>query len=176
MTRSTALHCLTAAVLCAVLTSCTVTPVPDSGFAEFSEENGMKITLPLDMSDSTCSYNLSLMARFIKGKGPESVTMDITVISPSGIRGRETAVLPSDYYGIRSHLRSNPSDSLIRIAGTTSYYDISWVYRSGIIPEERGSWKMEIALRGKPEGVLGAGYILDRIPYTKEGQQDYGKR
>lgn len=176
MTRSAALHCLTAAVLCAVFTSCTVTPVPDSGFAEFSEENGMKITLPLDMSDSTCSYNLSLMARFIKGKGPESVTMDITVISPSGIRGRETAVLPSDYYGIRNHLRSNPSDSLIRIAGTTSYYDISWVYRSGIIPEERGSWKMEIALRGKPEGVLGAGYILDRIPYTKEVQQDYGKR
>lgn len=165
------LHTLTAAVLCAVITACSSSTVPDSDFGTFTGDGGNRVSFPLDMSDTACAYSLSLMARFIKGEGPESVTMDITVTSPSGVRGHETVTLPSDYEGLRRHLRGNPPDTRIRLAGTPSYYDVSWKYRSGIIPPERGEWRIDIALRDGTSGIQGAGYILEKIQPAEGAQQ-----
>ena len=146
------LHTLTAAVLCAVITACSST-VPDSDFGTFTGDGGNRVSFPLDMSDTACAYSLSLMARFIKGEGPESVTMDITVTSPSGVRGHETVTLPSDYEGLRRHLRGNPPDTRIRL------------------PPERGEWRIDIALRDGTSGIQGAGYILEKIQPAEGAQQ-----
>ena len=151
---------LSAILMCAAIAACSVGDDPQSQFHDFTKESGQKASFSFVMSDSACVYAVDLMARFIKGQGPESVTADIIIVSPSGITGTETVTLPSDYSGISRYLRENPSEKRIDIAGTTSYYDIRWQYRSGIIPQESGTWTMNVSFRDSTGSITGAGIIV----------------
>lgn len=151
---------LSAILMCAAIAACSVGEDTQSQFQDFTKESGQKASFSFVMSDSACVYTVDLMARFIKGQGPESVTVDIIIVSPSGIKGTETVTLPSDYSGISRYLRENPSEKRIDIAGTTSYYDIRWQYRSGIIPQESGTWTMNVSFRDSTGSITGAGIIV----------------
>ena len=119
------------------------------------------------MDDSTGIYTLSLIARFNKGEGPDSLIMNITLTSPDNIRGSETVTFPSGYYIIKRYVKDHPEDRRIMLASTPDYYDICWEYRSGIIPPVPGDWEIAITLPDSPEGLRGIGITIKSEQHGK---------
>ena len=110
---------------------------------------------------------LSLIARFNKGEGPDSLIMNITLTSPDNIRGSETVTFPSGYYIIKRYVKDHPEDRRIMLASTPDYYDICWEYRSGIIPPVPGDWEIAITLPDSPEGLRGIGITIKSEQHGK---------
>ena len=119
------------------------------------------------MDDSTGIYTLSLIARFNKGEGPDSLIMNITLTSPDNIIGSETVTFPSGYYIIKRYVKDHPEDRRIMLASTPDYYDICWEYRSGIIPPVPGDWEIAITLPDSPEGLRGIGITIKSEQHGK---------
>lgn len=127
------------------------------------EENHTSFTL--DMSDSTCVYEVSLISRITRKERPDSVTFHIRLTSPTGMKASETVTLPSGYHALRSGPASK--DSRISTAWSAGHYDVSWLYRDNIEPLEYGEWTMDITLADGTEGVTGIGVSTVRIPIAR---------
>lgn len=161
MRPAPALRLLTV-LACAAVCACSAGTDTETVFRTLTEEDGGSASFEIDMPDSTGSYSMSLITRIQKGCAPAGVTLDITLTSPSGATGTETVSFPSDYQTVRRYIKEHPEDDRIRLAGTPGYYDISWVYRSRIIPPERGLWHIDISLPDTADGkVLGLGITLE---------------
>lgn len=150
--------------------SCSGSDGPDNSgsltcFSQFGHDNGQKVTFTVDMSD-TCVYALNLIARIDKKNPPDSVTIGIQIISPSGRQGKETVTYPSAYRAMASEATT---DRRLRVASTSGYYDISWLYRDNIKPVENGEWTISI-IRPQPQKsrIMGAGISLKTIPTARQ--------
>lgn len=120
------------------------------------------VRFTLDMTDTACIYTLSLIVRFHKSYSGHQLDMGITLTSPSGTEGQETVSFPSDYSTVKSYLNGHPEDSRIRLASSPDYYDISWVYRTGIVPPETGIWNMDMDLPEDRQAIMGVGVSLNK--------------
>ena len=153
---------LTCMLTCSVLAACTAAPDSETWFHEMKDEDRGRATFTLDLSDSSCVYSISLIARFHKGDRPSSVTMNLSLTSPSGIRGTETVTFPSDYAVLKRYLKEHPDDSRICLASTPDYHDISWAYRDNIQPSEHGAWLMTVSLPDSSRNLRGVGLTLSK--------------
>ncbi len=120
------------------------------------------VRFSLDMTDTACIYTLSLIVRFHKSYSSPQLDMGITLTSPSGSQGHETVSFPSDYSTVKNYLNGHPEDTRISLASSPDYYDIRWVYRTGIVPPEAGIWEMDMDLPEDRQAILGAGVSLGR--------------
>lgn len=130
------------------------------------EETG-EVSFDLDMSDSSSVYSVSVFARFAKKFSHRYVTLQIEAVSPSGTKGYETVVFPSDRNSVKNYIETS-GDSRIELAGTSGYYDICWKYRENIYPEEKGQWQLKIAVPDTITDITGIGAILERTPVAKQ--------
>lgn len=131
-------------------------------FTPLSPDSGGNVRFTLNMTDTACTYTISLIVRLHKSYSGPDLDMGITLTSPSGSEGHETVSYPSDYNTVKSYLNSHPEDTRIRLASSPDYYDISWEYRTGIVPPEAGIWEMEMNLPEDRKAILGAGVSLGR--------------
>ena len=105
-----------------------------------------QVSFDIDLSDTTRVYAISLVSRF-KQSGSERVT------------------LPSDYRTVKDYIKNSPEDGRIQAASAPGYYDISWLYRSNIRPQEYGEWTMTVsAVPEAGAGIIGIGVVINKIP------------
>ena len=119
----------------------------------------------LDMSDSSCVYEVSLISRLTRKDIQDSVTFAVTITSPSGLQAGETVTFPSDYHALRSGAAD--SDDRISTAWSTGHYDVSWLYRDNIEPVEYGEWQLTLSAVDTAESMIGAGISIKRIPKVR---------
>lgn len=125
----------------------------------------------LDFSDSTCTHTLFMTARFAKNRIPDSVSFEIRIISPSGKQASEHLVFPTDPdTAIPDNIPENRRGE-IQTAGTSAYCDYKWKYRSGIIPEEKGIWKITVIPENVP-GLKDAGIISEKTENHERKRQN----
>ena len=124
-----------------------------------------RVSFDIDLSDTTCIYGISLVSRFKKDAECSNVTFTVSLTSPSGQSGSERVTLSSDYRTVKEYIRNNPEDGRIQAASAPGYYDISWLYRSNIRPQEYGEWTMTVsAVPEAGTGIIGIGIIINKIP------------
>ena len=124
-----------------------------------------QVSFDIDMSDTTRVYAISLVSRFKKDAECRNVTFTVSLTSPSGQSGSERVTLPSDYRTVKDYIKNNPEDGRIQAASAPGYYDITWLYRSNIRPQEYGEWTMTVsAVPEAGAGIIGIGIIINKIP------------
>lgn len=125
------------------LVSC-VRPGAYEEFLTVGESVAGRYNFELDMSDSLDTYDVSFYTRVDRGRTSTvreypPLKLDIWWKSPSGKVFDETVYMSSgDYRGVRE------------------------LYRSGIVPSERGVWTLCIQPENPPKGLRGMGVICER--------------
>ena len=105
-------------------------------------------TFFVDMSDSTASYDFDFFTRVDAPRDslPEGLHLPLTVTwtSPTFHVFRETVYLPLD--------------------GEGTYFSrqVRHPYRSGVRPDEWGSWTLSVRSDQAPEGLRGMGLVVQR--------------
>ena len=133
------------AVLC-LLVSCSH-PHAVEDFRPAAERDSLgRFCYSLDMTDSAAVYDISFYARLDcpkkQFKALSDVEVDIELLSPAGVAYGETVYIPiSEFKSVRN--------------GT---YDCNVVYRSGLVPAEKGMWVMNVSVEDIP-GLRGLGII-----------------
>ena len=124
-----------------------------------------QVSFDIDLSDTTRVYAISLVSRFKKDAECRNVTFTVSLTSPSGQSGSERVTLPSDYRTVKDYIKNSPEDGRIQAASAPGYYDISWLYRSNIRPQEYGEWTMTVsAVPEAGAGIIGIGVVINKIP------------
>lgn len=167
----TALRIPVTAALTAVLflSLCSCSDMSRSGdgswfhFTSFTGRSGRHAEFTVDMSDSTCAYSIDIVARMSRRHAPGTLPLEVTVVSPEGHRASETVFLPSDLNSLR-HYTARSEDRRIRIAESAGSYDVSWRYRDGIVPGEKGDWLVCISAPDTLEGLSGIGISVSGTP------------
>ena len=163
----------TATALLLIAAACTVTSCTGKGrsddqnfyFTTLKTDGEARVSFDIDMSDSTCVYGISLVSRFRKDAESGNTTFSVSMTSPSGKSGSERVTLPSGYSTVRNYIKNHPEDDRIQAASTPGYYDISWLYRSNIQPQEYGEWVMTVsAVPEAGTGIIGIGIIINKTP------------
>lgn len=125
----------------------------------------------LDFSDSTAAHTLFLTARFAKNTIPDSASFEIRIISPSGKQASEHLVLPTNPDTAMPDSIPENRQGDIQTARTSAYCDYKWKYRSGIIPEEKGIWKITVIPENTP-GLKDTGIISEKTENHERKRQN----
>lgn len=168
MSRRTATALLLIAAACMMVISCTGKGRSDDQdfyFTTMKSGGEDQVSFDIDLSDTTRVYAISLVSRFKKDAECRNVTFTVSLTSPSGQSGSERVTLPSDYRTVKDYIKNSPEDGRIQAASAPGYYDISWLYRSNIRPQEYGEWTMTVsAVPEAGAGIIGIGVIINKIP------------
>ena len=151
------LPCMTVLILCAASVCSCAPENARTQFRHFTGDGDRKASFTVDLQDTSAACSAAVTVRFPRKGSPDTLTMDITWTSPSGVTASETVLFPSDYAALRQYLRTDRDRSRIRMAATPSCYDVSWDYRDNIRVSEPGLWQVDIWIHGNPDAVLGAG-------------------
>ena len=162
----------TATALLLIAAACTVTSCTgndqDFSFTSLRNDGDATVSFDIDLSDTACVYSICLISRFKKNTQCDDVTFLVRLTSPSGKSGSERITLPSDYRTVRDYVRNKPDDNRIKATSAPGYYDISWTYRTNIIPQEYGMWKMDISVAEQDTGIIGLGTAASRTPLAEQ--------
>lgn len=141
--------CLAGLAAVFMVSSC-AEPLIESGYVRSGDAPAPgRYVFELDLTDSLSTYTLSFYSvadREDSSCLAPDISLEISLLSPSGRKFGETVALPSDRWRTEGNMQAVLRE----------------VYRDGFVPSEYGVWTMELNVRPACEFLCGMGYELKR--------------
>lgn len=149
-----------------LLLSCNTTQKRFNAFSfDFKNLTGQKenkLIFQIELSDSS-SYKFYIITRFSYRNNNTVLPLQIVFKSPSGDTFSENIKLQTDYALIHNFVKKYPDDRRISMVKCSQYYDVIREYRTGVSPQEKGTWEISIVLPEKRDKLLGIGISAKRM-------------